>query len=62
MSGTLPAVADDQRPEPAPLVAGLLVEHVSGSWAVGAFAATMAVAAVLCLALPGLREAEAQAK
>jgi len=41
----------------APLVAGLLVQHVSGSWAVGAFAATMAVAAVLCLVLPGLREA-----
>lgn len=42
----------------APLVAGLLVQHGSGSWAVGAFAATMAVAAVLCLVLPGLREAE----
>jgi MFS family permease len=42
----------------APLVAGLLVQHVSGSWAVGAFALTMAVAAVLCLALPGLRNAE----
>jgi MFS family permease len=42
----------------APLVAGLLVEHLSGSWAVGAFAAAMAVAAVLCLVLPGLREAE----
>jgi MFS family permease len=42
----------------APLVAGLLVQHVSGSWAVGAFAATMTVAAVLCLVLPGLRETE----
>ena len=42
----------------APLVAGLLVQHVSGSWAIGAFAATMAVSAVLCLLLLGLREAE----
>jgi MFS family permease len=42
----------------APLVAGLLVQHGSGSWALGAFAATMAVAAALCLVLPGLREAE----
>jgi MFS family permease len=42
----------------APLVAGLLVQHASGSWAVGAFAATMAAAAVLCLVLPGPREAE----
>jgi MFS family permease len=39
----------------APLIAGLLVQHVSGTWAVGAFAATMATAAVLCVALPGLR-------
>jgi MFS family permease len=42
----------------APLIAGLLVQHVSGAWAVGAFAATMAVAAVLCLILPGLRHPE----
>jgi MFS family permease len=42
----------------APLAAGLLVQHLSGSWAVGAFAATMAVAAVLCLVLPGLRDTE----
>ncbi|HWG00734.1 MAG TPA: MFS transporter, partial [Trebonia sp.] len=41
----------------APLIAGLLVQHLSGAWAVGAFAATMAAAAVLCLALPGLRPA-----
>ena len=41
----------------APLIAGLLVQRVSGAWAVGAFAATMAAAAVLCLALPGLRQA-----
>ena len=40
----------------APLVAGLLVQHVSGSWAVGAFAVTMAAAAVLCLVLPGSAE------
>ena len=46
----------------APLVAGLLVQHVSGSWAVGAFALTMAAAAGLCLALPGLRNAEFAAK
>ena len=46
----------------APLVAGLLVQHVSGSWAVGAFALTMAVAAVLCLVLPGLRNAESAAE
>jgi MFS family permease len=45
----------------APLIAGLLVQHVSGSWAVGAFAAAMAVAAVLTLILPGLRQAESQA-
>ena len=42
----------------APLVAGLLVQHVSGAWAVGAFAAAMAVAAALSLILPGLRNAE----
>jgi MFS family permease len=42
----------------APLAAGLLVQHVSGAWAVGAFAATTAAAAALCLILPGLRQAE----
>jgi MFS family permease len=42
----------------APLIAGLLVEHVSGAWAMGAFAASMAVAAALCLILPGLRRAD----
>jgi MFS family permease len=46
----------------APLVAGLLVQHVSGAWAVGAFAATMAVAAALSLILPGLRKAESAAE
>jgi MFS family permease len=45
----------------APLVAGLLVQHVSGAWATGAFAAAMAVAAVLCLILPGFRNAESPA-
>jgi hypothetical protein len=39
----------------APLIAGLLVQHASGSWAMGAFAATSAVAAVLGLLMPGLR-------
>lgn len=41
----------------APLTAGLLVQHVSGAWAVGTFAATAAAAAALCLILPGLRHA-----
>jgi MFS family permease len=45
----------------APLIAGLLVQHLSGPWAVGAFAAAMAVAAVLTLILPGLRQAESPA-
>jgi MFS family permease len=44
----------------APLIAGLLVQHVSGAWAVGAFAATTAIAAVLSLILPGLRHAESR--
>jgi MFS family permease len=44
----------------APLSAGLLVQHVSGPWTVGAFAATTAVAAVLSLILPGLRQADSQ--
>jgi MFS family permease len=42
----------------APLTAGLLVQHVSGAWAMGAFAATMTVAAALTLILPGLRRAD----
>lgn len=42
----------------APLLAGLLIEHVSASWAIGAFAAADAVAAVLTLAMPGLRDAD----
>ena len=42
----------------APLTAGLFVQHVSGPWAMGVFAAANAVAAVLCLTLRGLREAD----
>lgn len=42
----------------APVIAGLLVQHASGGWAVGAFAAAMSIAAVLCVALPGLRQAQ----
>jgi MFS family permease len=45
----------------APLLAGLLVEHVSGAWAIGAFAAAQAVAALLCLTMSGLRQAESLA-
>jgi hypothetical protein len=39
----------------SPLTAGLLVQHVSGAWATGAFAAAMVTAGPLCLLLPGLR-------
>jgi len=42
----------------SPLVAGLLVQHVSGRWALGAFAAAIGVAAVMCIGLPWLRDAE----
>jgi MFS family permease len=42
----------------APLTAGLLVQHASGAWAIGAFAATMIIAAALGLIMPGLRQAE----
>jgi len=42
----------------SPLVAGLLVQHVSGRWALGAFAASIGVAAVMCIGLPWLRDAE----
>jgi MFS family permease len=45
----------------SPLVAGLLVQHVSGRWALGAFAAAIGVAAVMCIGLPWLREAESAA-
>lgn len=43
----------------SPLTAGLLVQHLSGQWALLAFAAVMGIAAVLAIALPGLRAAEA---
>jgi MFS family permease len=39
----------------APLTSGLLVEHVSGHWAMAAFAVAIGIAAIMCLALPGLR-------
>lgn len=45
----------------APLLAGLLVQHASGAWATGVFASAMAVAAALCLILPGLRDAQSPA-
>jgi MFS family permease len=45
----------------APLAAGLLVQRFSGAVALGVFAATMLVGAVLAAVLPGLRKAEAQA-
>ena len=40
----------------APLIAGLLVQHASGAWAMGVFAAAMAMAAMLRLIMPGFRE------
>jgi MFS family permease len=42
----------------SPLTAGLIVQHVSGQWALGAFALTIGVAATMCIALPWLRDAE----
>jgi MFS family permease len=45
----------------SPLTAGLLVQHFSGRWAMLAFAATMALAAVMCITLPGLKETESAA-
>jgi MFS family permease len=42
----------------APLLGGLLAEHVSISWAVGAFAAAEAVAAVLTFIMLGTLDAE----
>jgi MFS family permease len=42
----------------APLTSGLLVEHVSGQWSMAAFAVAMAIAAIMCVALPGLRNAD----
>jgi MFS family permease len=46
----------------APLTAGLLVQHVSGRYAMGAFAVVMAASAIMALVLPGLRNAEAAAQ
>jgi Transmembrane secretion effector len=40
----------------APLTAGLLVQHVSGRWALLTFAAAVGLAAILCTVLPGLRD------
>jgi MFS family permease len=40
----------------SPLAAGLLVQHVSGQWALGTFAAAIGVAAVMCIGLPWLRD------
>jgi MFS family permease len=45
----------------APLTAGLLVQHFSGGWALAVFAAAIGVAAIMCVALPWLRDAEAEA-
>ncbi len=42
----------------SPLTAGLIVQHVSDQWALGAFAASVGIAAVMCIALPWLRVAE----
>lgn len=43
----------------SPLTAGLIVQHLSGQWALGAFASAIAVAAIMCIALPWLPGAEA---
>ncbi len=45
----------------APLTAGLLVQHASGTWALAVFAAAIGIAAIICVALPWLRNAEAAA-
>lgn len=39
----------------APLTSGLLVEHVSGQWAMAAFAAAMGAAAILSVTMPGFK-------
>jgi MFS family permease len=41
----------------APLTSGLLVEHFSGPWAMTAFGVAMGISAIMCVALPGLRNA-----
>jgi MFS family permease len=43
----------------APLAAGLLVEHLSGTWAMYFFAAFIGIATIMSATLPGLRNAEA---
>jgi MFS family permease len=43
----------------SPLVAGLFVAHTSSHWAMGVFALTLSVSAVLAMTLKGLRNAEA---
>jgi MFS family permease len=43
----------------SPLVAGLLIAHTSAHWAMGFFALTLSVSAVLAITLKGLRNAEA---
>jgi MFS family permease len=45
----------------SPVVSGLLVEHVSPHWAMGAFAVSLAVSAVIALSVKSLRSAEASA-
>lgn len=40
----------------APLTSGLLVEHFSGPWAMAAFAVAMGIAAILAVAMPGLKD------
>lgn len=45
----------------APLMAGLLVQHASGAWAVAVCAAAMTIAAMLSLILPGLRQVQSPA-
>jgi MFS family permease len=45
----------------SPLTAGLLVQHVSAQWAMGAFAVAIGIAAIMCIALPWLRDAESAA-
>ncbi len=39
----------------APLIAGLIVEHFSGQWALAAFAVAMGIAAILSMSMKGLR-------
>ncbi len=45
----------------SPLIAGLLIEQASASWAMGAFAGALGISTILALSLKGLRRAEAAA-